>query len=1459
MTKKTKKKPIDYSGLIRQYNRGGHLFDSGGPTSPNTQSVVFTGDTTPDYLKFGSQYDPNMNKMIPMDVYNTQAIPQGQIKPLQTQNTVQAPEKLTATPAMQKQIQEGDKLKGLSGSLGSGMMGNVPYMGVATGALSIAGDVMNNLNAVGADKLTNQMSSTTKAGLAEEVESNKVQQQQNTNVGMAAASDAMKGAQAGMAFGPWGAVIGGVVGGAAGLVSSIIGNKKRDWQNTLAMNKQMAINNSQNAYINDMDIAGAKANNMLSLGGNLLRNTYATNSSYFDDGGYTAKVDSTYVAPSVTGYPQLRQAVQNNTANNLANQAKQATIGPVTQAVQDDWAEGRKAQFLYNNQHLWNMDPTFQVTNPQEAKMAFDMQKPEADLITTALTVAGPEVAGKGLTKLGRLAAEHSEWLNPVEALRNTAMRTIMRQTVGSGVRAEANRIGMGRLIGKTSGLIRDEMANRIAQATPDHFAYGGQFNNGLTFFNRGGSHEENLAGGIRQGSDKDGQPNLVEEGEVKWNDYIFSDRLKVPSQVSLINLPKDLANKTFADAAEKIGDESKERELDPISKRGLETNLKRLQALQEMVRGEDSSNIHSKGGGIHIKKANEGKFTASAKRAGQSVQQHAASVLANPHATALQKKRANFARNAAKWHHALGGNLFAGGGSASAGVSMGLGQGAELLGSFAHNDPAEFLKPLGTHNNVVSTNRSLNQATGFGATPAVSPYGNNSNFSKIIDSLSSGLNQMNNMMPNMGSMMGNKAQAPAVNTGGAATQPSTAINAAPVTTTPTPTTGGISHAKGGKLFAEGGTISLEDYKKFRGDKSGGNGDVIRSYLKSKGYSPEEIEDLLRSSGESRSAAQKILYGDTGHSIYAEDWANNKDWWDAISKARLAQLAPKGLGEVIGGKSTGDWNKTMEALDKAGFITIPKTKEEAKQRFEEADKATKPTKPVEEDWGTKNEKQQRDFFNKYGGDKSPVTYEQLRDAAEKYNLPLEWVLAQGALESGFGTLGKGAKTNNIFNVGNTTEGGTRNYEDWQAGIDSYMQLLRSRYTNQDGIFDMEYLLNNRVPSNRGGHYATDEKYTEKLRKALEEVGYTGGRYDTSGNISYNPEAKYTSSEPGGSSTAAAKEALPGVPTVGGYPASATGKMTEKEAADAKLNQEKWDYYKQQTAEANAKNDAKTKADQEARDKMLAQVDKENKQNELMRKAPIFGDAYNFIDTALSKPDHLQAQTIAAQKVQQKLPYNPIDSNYWLNQVVNQGNRGIQDVYNTSGGSGAIAQAGLLAQNAATQRAIGEALMQGSNFNFDRLAKVQDFNRQTDQFNSQQDLQAQQVNAQARTNASIWNMQAEAARRNAMRQGINALSGDIGKLGQERITENNAKVMYGYDQYGRPAYIVPGQQQAQATAPVTTVPVAGQQTTPQQNVVVPQVQPGAILPDNYGVATAAFGGRLGNWPPLLYRWHKRKIG
>lgn len=66
---------------------------------------------------------------------------------------------------------------------------------------------------------------------------------------------------------------------------------------------------------------------------------------------------------------------------------------------------------------------------------------------------------------------------------------------------------------------------------------------------------------------------------------------------------------------------------------------------------------MFKKGGGIHINPKNKGKFTASAKRAGMSVQEFARHVLANKDKySTTQVRRANFARNAKKFKHKNGG-----------------------------------------------------------------------------------------------------------------------------------------------------------------------------------------------------------------------------------------------------------------------------------------------------------------------------------------------------------------------------------------------------------------------------------------------------------------------------------------------------------------------------------------------------------------------------------------------------------------------------------------------------------------------------------------------------------------------------------------------------------------------------------------------------------------------------------
>ena len=79
---------------------------------------------------------------------------------------------------------------------------------------------------------------------------------------------------------------------------------------------------------------------------------------------------------------------------------------------------------------------------------------------------------------------------------------------------------------------------------------HGGDFYNGVTQINSGGLHSTNPLEGVPMGVDQEGVPNLVEEGEVIFNDYVFSNRLKVPKAVR--NKYKLRGNKslTFADAA---------------------------------------------------------------------------------------------------------------------------------------------------------------------------------------------------------------------------------------------------------------------------------------------------------------------------------------------------------------------------------------------------------------------------------------------------------------------------------------------------------------------------------------------------------------------------------------------------------------------------------------------------------------------------------------------------------------------------------------------------------------------------------------------------------------------------------------------------------------------------------------------------------------------------------------------
>ena len=105
----------------------------------------------------------------------------------------------------------------------------------------------------------------------------------------------------------------------------------------------------------------------------------------------------------------------------------------------------------------------------------------------------------------------------------------------------------------------------------------------------------------------------------------------------------------------------------------------------------------------------------------------------------------------------------------------------------------------------------------------------------------------------------------------------------------------------------------------------------------------------------------------------------------------------------------------------------------------------------------------------------------LVEKCEEYKIPITLVLAQGELESKFGTTGLAYRTNSIWNVGAYDNYDIKNikikYENPNDSVEPYLNLLNSNYLNGKTIED---LLDSFTDIN-GNRYATDKYYESKLK------------------------------------------------------------------------------------------------------------------------------------------------------------------------------------------------------------------------------------------------------------------------------------------------------------------------------------------------------------------------------------------
>ena len=125
----------------------------------------------------------------------------------------------------------------------------------------------------------------------------------------------------------------------------------------------------------------------------------------------------------------------------------------------------------------------------------------------------------------------------------------------------------------------------------------GGDFSTGLMFIDEGGTHESNPYEGVPMGIAPDGKPNLVEEGEAIYNDYVFSNRLTVPKDVRNKYKLRGTNDLTFADAVKQLTKGATERPNDPISQETLNDIMTDLMTTQEELRIQQENNKFACGG----------------------------------------------------------------------------------------------------------------------------------------------------------------------------------------------------------------------------------------------------------------------------------------------------------------------------------------------------------------------------------------------------------------------------------------------------------------------------------------------------------------------------------------------------------------------------------------------------------------------------------------------------------------------------------------------------------------------------------------------------------------------------------------------------------------------------------------------------------------------------------------------
>lgn len=161
--------------------------------------------------------------------------------------------------------------------------------------------------------------------------------------------------------------------------------------------------------------------------------------------------------------------------------------------------------------------------------------------------------------------------------------------------------------------LTQDEVEDFANKKIDNNYADGGQLNNkldskynnylnnnmrqyaqggDLTRFDAGGTHEQNPNGGVPQGMAPNGSQNVVEQGESKKGNFIYSNRIELDKGlIKQFSLPGYVANKSVSDASKAIDDKFKDRS-DKYAQETKKTLLDRLANAQEYLKQQEQASI---------------------------------------------------------------------------------------------------------------------------------------------------------------------------------------------------------------------------------------------------------------------------------------------------------------------------------------------------------------------------------------------------------------------------------------------------------------------------------------------------------------------------------------------------------------------------------------------------------------------------------------------------------------------------------------------------------------------------------------------------------------------------------------------------------------------------------------------------------------------------------------------------